>query len=122
MINLLKVFMVGAAGYSTLEILFRGYSHWTMAITGGICFLLLYAINKRNEKAPFWLVGLKGALTITLVEFIVGCIVNLWLGWNVWDYTAYPLNVLGQVCISFTALWFVLSMMLPSFIRFLRLP
>ncbi len=38
---------------------------------------------------------------ITAVEFAFGCIFNLWLGLNVWDYSDVPYNVLGQICPKF---------------------
>lgn len=40
----LAQFSVGAAGYSTLEVLARGHTHWTMAVLGGICLCALCAI------------------------------------------------------------------------------
>ena len=30
-------------------------------------------------------------------------------GLDVWDYATQPLNLMGQVCIGFSALWFLLS-------------
>lgn len=116
----LKIFIIGAVGYGTLEILFRGATHWTMPITGGICLLFLYYMNLKNEKAPLWQKCLKGALIITAIEFTVGCIVNLWLGWNVWDYSRYSYNILGQVCLAFTLIWFFLCFPLSYFIRLFR--
>lgn len=54
------------------------------------------------------------SVLVTVVEFIAGLIVNIWLGLNVWDYSNLPLNILGQVCVSFMFLWFLLS--LPAII------
>lgn len=50
-----------------------------------------------------------GAIIITLLELIVGTIVNIILGWNVWDYSNLPGNLWGQICPQFTVLWFFLS-------------
>lgn len=115
------VFLIGAAGYGMLETLFRGFTHWTMLITGGIVFIILYYVYSKNENAPLWQKALVGALIITIIELAVGCIVNLWLGWNVWDYSAYPYNFLGQVCLTFTVLWFLLCIPLSYFTRYLHL-
>ena len=115
-----KIFAIGALGYTILEVLFRGYTHWSMTITGGVCFLFLYQMSGRDEKAPLWQKCLKGAVIITAIEYMVGCIVNLWLGWNVWDYSSYPFNFLGQVCLAFTLLWFMLCIPLFYSVRFLR--
>ena len=51
-----------------------------------------------------------GALVITLYEFAVGLIVNLWYHWNIWDYSQMPGNVLGQICPLFTLIWFFLCL------------
>lgn len=29
---------VGSVGYSAIEVLWRGFTHWTMALTGGVGF------------------------------------------------------------------------------------
>lgn len=113
------MFLVGGAGYATMEILFRGFTHWTMFVAGGICFLLLFYLYTRNTKAPLWRFCLLGALIITGIEFIVGCIVNLWLGWNVWSYAGYQGDLMGQVCPAFVALWFLLCFPLAWLIRYL---
>lgn len=50
-----------------------------------------------------------GAIIITLLEFITGMIVNVKLGWNVWDYSNLPFNVLGQICPFFFIAWYYIS-------------
>ena len=37
----LGLFLLGAAGYSLLEVLWRGYTHWTMGVTGGLFLAIL---------------------------------------------------------------------------------
>lgn len=98
------IFAFGAAGYGALEIGFRGRTHWTMLITGGICFVLIYIIAL-SRKIRNWQKWLLGGLTITVVEFIVGIIVNIGLGWRVWSYADMPFNILGQVCPAFSIAW-----------------
>lgn len=48
-------------------------------------------------------------MVITVLEFVFGLIFNIWLGMNIWDYSALPLNIMGQVCLPFTIVWFFLS-------------
>lgn len=115
------IFFMGAAGYGMLEILFRGFTHWTMFVTGGIVFITLYYVNSKKEDAPLWQKCLIGALIITGIELAVGCVVNLWLGWRVWDYSRYSYNFLGQICFAFTALWFFLCIPLSYFTRYLHI-
>ena len=117
MMNKLKIIakylFLGAIGsiiYMSLEILWRGYTHWTMGVLGGICFICLGLINEiLSWETPLALQMLIGSTIITVLEFITGCIVNLWLGWNIWDYSNLPLNLLGQICLPFSILWYFIS-------------
>ena len=38
--------IIGSIIYMSLEILWRGYTHWTMGVLGGICFICLGLINE----------------------------------------------------------------------------
>ncbi len=116
-----RLFLIGSIGYSLLEILWRGFTHWTMAVTGGFCFSALYFLNQRYESAPLWRKCLNGSLLITAAELVVGCIVNLGLHWQVWDYSKMPLNLWGQICLPYTGLWFLLSMPICFLTRFIRM-
>lgn len=102
------IYVIGAVGYSLLEIIWRGYTHWSMTITGGLCFSIIYLYNKHNKKHNLFSKCFIGALIITTIEFVVGCIVNIALGLNVWDYSRLHLNILGQISLLFCGLWFLL--------------
>lgn len=104
-----EVFAIGSVGYSVIEILWRGNTHWTMTLTGGACLTTLYYLYDRFQAQPLWKKALTGATVITAFEFVVGCIVNLALHWNVWNYEKLPGNILGQICPLFYLLWFLLS-------------
>ena len=106
------IFVFGGIGYGILEILWRGYTHWTMLLTGGICFVLIYLISTKLVFMPVVVRSLLCSLAISAIEFTVGCFVNLKLGWQVWDYSGNAFNIKGQVCIMYSALWFVLSLVL----------
>lgn len=103
------LFFIGAMGYGIIEVAFRGYTHWTMMVTGGVVFSILYMVQMRMSGSSLWVRCLVGSLIITAAEFVVGCVVNLWLGWNVWDYSMFRFQLLGQVCLLFSFLWFLLS-------------
>ena len=96
--------------YVAMETVFRGYSHPSMLIVGGLCGVLVGAINQhpRFYNAPVVLQSAVGALIVLAVEFLAGCVLNLWLGLGVWDYTNQPGNILGQVCPLFGLLWFLI--------------
>ena len=104
----LLIFLIGSAGYSYLEVLWRGYTHWTMALTGGLCFLIIYLLNGIFASESVLFRSLVGATVITAVEFIVGVTVNIILKWDVWDYSSLPLNFIGQICVRYSFLWFLL--------------
>ena len=40
MTRLIVLFLIGSFGYGSLELLWRGFTHWTMALTGGLAYLL----------------------------------------------------------------------------------
>ena len=115
--------VIGSIIYMNLEILWRGYTHWTMGVLGGICFICLGLINELlSWKTPLVLQMLIGSTIITILEFITGCIVNLWLGWDVWDYSNLPLNLLGQICLPFSILWYFISaigIVIDDYIRYI---
>lgn len=122
LVKYLVLFLIGGYIYYTIEILFRGYSHWTMMILGSVCFILMGVWNEIwSWEVPLWKQMLLGGFTTTLLEFITGCIVNLWLGWNIWNYSSIPLNILGQISLPFTLIWCGLSLVgiiLDDYIRY----
>ena len=103
------LFLFGGSIYYLLEIIFRGYSFPAMAVCGGLCFIICGVINERSRCMPLVLQQLIAASGITVIEFISGLILNVWLGLNMWDYSNMPGNVLGQICPQFMILWFFLS-------------
>lgn len=100
----------GALVYPAAELVWRGRTHWSMSLAGGACALLIHLCNRRMRRRSVVLRCSVGCAIITGVEFATGCVVNRLLGWNVWDYSAAPLNLLGQICLPYCALWFFLSL------------
>ena len=114
--------ITGGIIYSLIEISARGYTHWTMFVLGGICFLGVGLLNEVFSKdIPLMQQSLAGGLFITLCEFVTGFIVNIELGWNVWDYSNKPFNYYGQICIEYSVYWVLLSaaaVILDDFLRY----
>ena len=114
--------MIGAFLYLFIEILYRGHTHWTMGILGGACFVLIGLINEiLSWETPLLVQGLIGSGIITVLEFISGVILNIWLGLGIWDYSQMPFNLLGQICLPFTIAWFFLSIaaiILDDYLRY----
>lgn len=113
------VFLTGGVIYSLIEILFRGYTHWTMTLTGGLCLLIMYIVFG-DVRMNIIAKCLFGMTVITCLEFAVGCIVNVILGWDVWDYSARPYNLGGQICAEFSAMWFLITIPVSILCVFLR--
>ena len=104
------LFITGAVLYYAVEVAFRGYSFFSMAICGGICFILCDLINEKTRRCmPLVLLMLIASLEITLIEFITGVILNICLGLDMWDYSNMPGNVLGQICPEFSLIWYFMS-------------
>jgi hypothetical protein len=106
----LLIWGTGGLIYGLMEIMYRGYTHWTMILLAFIMSILLDAFNETiGWDWPFWKQVIVGGTIITFAEFIVGCIVNMIFGMNVWDYSNMPLNIFGQVCPQFWLVWCVLT-------------
>lgn len=115
MIRIMRKYLVlmatGGLLYVVLEMVWRGRSHWTMFLLGGICFICLGLINEILPwRMAMWKQILIGTGIITVLEFLTGCAVNLWLGWNVWNYNGLPGNILGQICPQYCLLWLPVSL------------
>lgn len=101
--------LFGFWGYPLLEYLWRGWSHWSMALAGGVCFGILGRISDILHGKSLPLRCAAGSAAITGVEFLFGCVFNLGLGMQVWDYSGEMFNIAGQVCARYSVLWFLLS-------------
>ncbi len=107
-----RMFFIGAVCYGLLEIIWRGYTHWTMVLTGGVCMMILHWSNTRLYEKSLWVKCAYGCVYITMVEFAVGWIVNIRLHMNVWDYSDQFMNIMGQVCPLYSLIWYFLT--IPS--------
>lgn len=123
----LLLFFIGGTIYIIIEIIWRWLvnsspTHWSMFILGGLSFLIIGEINEfLLWDTPFYIQCLIGTIIVLILEFIFGCIVNIWLKLNVWDYSRQLLNVLGQICIPFAFLWYILTavaIVLDDYIRY----
>ena len=104
------LFGIGGILYLIIELLWRVSSHLIMFILGGACFLVVGLINEKNRgRIPLLVQMLISAIIITVLEFVTGYIVNIRMGLHVWDYSHMPYNIMGQICLLYTVLWFLLS-------------
>ena len=113
--NLILIFIIGAFGYAALETVWRGTSHWTMMICGGISLLAIYFVHSFKGSVPCIYLYTACTLIITAIEFIAGCIINLKFKMNVWDYSGMLFNFKGQICLAYSLGWFALSIVMFKF-------
>ncbi len=105
------LFLTGSCAYPTLEMVWRGRTHYSMAIAGGVCLALIGRVCcGRLRQRGLAVRCLAGSGIITGVELFTGLIVNRWLHFGVWDYSGAPLNILGQVCLPYSLLWAALTL------------
>ncbi|WPC41217.1 putative ABC transporter permease [Clostridium sp. JS66] len=107
--DLLLIFIMGAL-YMVLEGIWRGWTHISMLFVGG---LAAFFIGRLNEHPKFydkkmWQECVIGTVIILILEFTSGMILNVWLSLGIWDYSNEPFNLLGQICLPYAILWFLL--------------
>jgi len=104
------LFTVGALGYAAIELLWRGRTHPTMMLAGGLAFLSFSFIAKRFSEASLISKAILGALTVTLIELIFGLVFNVLFKMEIWDYSTLPYNLMGQICPLFSVFWCALAL------------
>ena len=116
----LLFFIIGALGYAAIEIIWRGHTHWSMALAGGICFIIFSLVAEGFSDLPILIKAVLCAVGVTLVELVFGLIFNVLLGMSVWDYSNMPLNFLGQICPLFSLLWLGMALIFLPFANVLN--
>lgn len=104
--EIFTVYAIGSVGYMFIEILWRGRTHWTMGILGGICFLFIYFFENKAKNLGLPIKALVSALFVTFLEFLTGIMVNMIFKLNVWDYSNLKFNILGQISLVYSFLWY----------------
>ena len=105
------IFIIFGLMYVTIELLYRGHTHYSMFIVGGVCGVLIGLINDNTPDMPLLPQCVLGAVIITVIELLTGLFLNVYLGLNVWDYSNQPFNFMGQICPQFCIIWCILSIL-----------
>ena len=100
------LFLLGGGGYLAIELAWRGASHWTMFLAGGICLCVLQALAVRPVCLP--LAAGAGAAAVSGLEVCIGLACREVLHIVVWDYSAEWGNLAGLVCPRYCLYWFLL--------------
>ena len=115
----------GGLLYYGLEMLYRGHSHYSMFLCGGIIFYCISLLNRKYESSLHTVTRMiLSTFIILFFELFFGSIFNLHLHMDVWNYSTLPYNYKGQICLQFAILWFFLAfpiLFLEKKIRYLFL-
>ena len=101
------LFYIGGTAYMTLEFLYRGRSHGSMFLLGGLCFLLVGGGIGRLKRLPLIARLICSAGIITILELATGLLFNQ--DYTVWDYRSLPYQFQGQICLRYSLLWIPVS-------------
>ena len=101
------LYAIGGSAYVSLELLWRGRSHWTMFALGGGCFLAIGELGRRLPRLSLGVRSVLGSGICTAGELLTGLLFNR--DHAIWDYRQLPGNFLGQICLPFTMLWIPVS-------------
>ena len=102
----MKHFWLGFFGYPCMELLWRGRTHPSMALAGGLCCRKMGRIAR--GKGGLAGKALHSALYITAVEYALGITLNR--RHRIWDYRGMKGNIAGQICPRYALLWLGLSL------------
>lgn len=108
------MFLMAAGGslYYLIEIGFRGYSHWTMFMLGGLALTFCsFQGEVMHWSEPLWLQIFRAVLFLISLEFTTGIICNKWLKIGIWDYRDQSFQLWGQICLPFIVLFSGLLML-----------
>jgi len=104
--------LLGGSIYYFFEVIFRGFSHWSMFVLGGLCLAFFYYQGHTLcWKESLIMQTLRCMVFVTAMEFITGIIVNKYWGMEVWDYSEMPFQLFGQICLPFALIFGGLSVM-----------
>ena len=115
----LALFSIGGILYGMVEVLWRSYTHWSMLLTGGTCFTVLYRLFQKMRFCSLWYKCLTGSMVITAIELMAGYLFNIRMKLQVWDYSRQPLNFCGQVCPLYSFFWGILTLPILGLCRWL---
>ncbi|WP_242983129.1 hypothetical protein [Clostridium drakei] len=90
--DLLLIFIMGAL-YMVVEGLWRGWTHISMLVVGGLASFFIGRLNQHPKfyDRKMWQECVIGTLIILILEFTSGMILNVWLWLGIWDYSSEPL-------------------------------
>lgn len=104
------LFLVGYCAYIAIEVSYRGWSGIVSGVMGGVAFVLIDAINDEiSWDVDLLIQGIMGSAIITFFELTVGELIKINGLLPMWNYSNMPLNFDGVVCLPFSLVWIIIS-------------
>lgn len=113
-------FILGGNTYCIIELLYRQRTHYSMFFCSGLAVIIMLYIYQSFITINPIIFGIMASIVITSLEFIFGIIFNIIFKMNVWDYSNTPFNILGQICLPFSLIWFGFGLILYYIFSFLK--
>ena len=110
------LFYIGGTIYMLIEFAWRGRSHGTMFLLGGLCFLVVGHLSQRLGRVPLAAQLLIFAAAITALELAAGLIFNR--DHAIWDYRNRGYDYHGQICLNYSLFWIPISLLARELFRF----
>ena len=119
-VKLFYIFIIGSLvgwvveGLYTLIVFHELVNHSAVVIgpfdmAYGICFVLLTLLFYKLPNISFVKAFLLSFLGGTILEYIMSLGMEIFLGFTAWDYSTYPLNINGRVCLIYSVFWGILG-------------
>lgn len=104
--------VMGGGFYFLIETIWKGKpTNWTMAVLGGLCFVIVGLLNEGKHQFKQWQQVVIGTVVITVLEGLTGVVLNNILHMGVWDYSHLPFTFFfGQCNLFFCCAWALLSL------------
>ena len=80
---------------------------------GAICLLCIPKSAKKNN----WTLFIAGFIIGSVVEYVVSWVGEVIFNIKWWDYSNFPLNINGRVCVYFSIFWGILTICLNKVIN-----
>lgn len=102
------LFLLCSTIYCWIELIYRGWTHWSMALLSGTLGVLCIDTpnNLFGYNLDYSIQVLISTILCTIGEGLTGLIVNIKMGLNVWNYSTLPFTFFcGQCNLFFVFAW-----------------
>lgn len=117
------IFILCGVIYYSMELIWRGYSHYSMFLCAGVAGLVIMFLNDHfyNFSTDFRIQSLTAGLICSIIEYGIGEIFNR--DYSIWDYRGLWGTISwldNQVNILFVGLWIVISCFAIPFLDYMQ--